>query len=355
MINVYLKKYVFYLIGIVLFSLMINLGTAWDDISLRMKKPLFQQVLIATIILLHFYLYFVQKLAYKLIDTCSWYAQLGQAKLPIFVMLCAGPVLLIHLLILNFLLAQRNHGSLFDWDYFQTDFWFFLIPLLCYVIFLYFKPQVLLFRVPKKKKILLHKREDRSETATSEIEITTIDQEDKNLKLWRETKVKKFIFDYYQGIFENLQWHLRDNIPLWKVVFFEKIGAVTFGYFANGEKWALLNFDDAILNNPWVLKINQNCFINMLYVREKPDCRNMLKVNQKIGEVCNKMNRVEIVALYEPVRAVLDAVIDPEKLDLLLQISRRMKDKNYTNFWKDTHLQLLDGSRLEDCVGRIDE
>lgn len=356
MVNVYVKKYVFYLIGIILFSLLINLGTAWDDVMARMLKPLFRQVLIATIILLHCYLYFIQKLSFRLLNTCPWFAQLADhRKFRSFVFLNAFPVLFIHLLILNFLLLQRNHGSLFRSDYFHTDFWFFFIPLICYTTFLYFKPQEFLFRASKKKEVNLPEQEDQLQSASSQIETSKNQQKDRYLELWKETKVKKFLLDHYSENYKNQQWLLNEDIPLWKLVLFEKTATVMFGYFANGEKWALLNFDDTILNNPWVIKINQSTYVNMLYVLEKTDYRVILKINEQVSERPKKEIRVEVVTLYEQVQRRLEAVIDCEKMDFLLQISRRMKYKNYNNFWEDTYLQQLDESRLEDRVGSIED
>lgn len=354
MINVYLRKYVFYLIGILIFSLVVNLGTALDDIWLRMKKPMFQQVLIATIALFHCYLYFIQRMSYRLLYICPWYKTLHTgAKFPVFILLCSGPVLLIHVLILNFLLAQRNHGSIFNWEYFQTDFWFFFIPLTCYVISVYYSPQVFLFRVPNEKKVQLSQQENSSTTAAVEIGINAIDQESWSLKLWEESRVIKFVFEYYQIRLQKQEWNIEGNIPLWKIVFFQKTATITFAYFVNGEKWGLHHFNNTILDNPWVVKINQSSYVNMLYVPDKSDYRIVLKVSQKNVDGTTKENRVEIVRLYATIRTALDLITDPEKLDLILMISRRMKDKHYAHFWKNDHQQQLHISDLEEGVGRI--
>jgi len=350
MINVYLRKYVFYLIGILIFSLVVNLGTAVDDIWLRMKKPLFQQVFIATVALFHCYLYFIQRISYRIRYKCPWYKTLNKGtKFPVFILLCSGPVLLINVLILNFLLAQRNHGSIFNWDYFQTDFWFFFIPLTCYVISLYFKPKVFLFRVPAANKVGYSRQENSSTTAPSEIGINAIDQESWSLKLWEESRVIKFVFEYYQIRLQKQEWNIEGNIPLWKIVFFEKTATITFAYFVNGEKWGLHHFNSAILDNPWVVKINQSSYVNMLYVPDKSDYRVVLKVSDDK----KKENRVEIVRLYATIRTALNAVNDPGKIDLMLVISRRMKDKNYANFWKDDFQKQLNVRDLEEGVGSI--
>lgn len=348
-----LQKHVFYLIGIILFALMINLGSAFDDVVSRLNKPLFQRIFLATIVLLYAYIFLIHQLYAFLFFKSSRFVKLtGLLKGTIFIILSLGMVISIHLLLMDILLTQRNQGTFFTLDYFKNDFLFFFIPVLVYMIFLLLKPEVVLFKFAKidSLKIPNEERHFPKDHISSEI-----DQQDRYLALWKETRLKKFLFDYYYEIFKNQHRHLRDDIPLWKVVFFEKTATVTFGYFVNGEKWALLNFDDNILNNPWVIKINQNSYINMLYVLEKSDYRVLLKANQQMDETPKKVNRTEIVALYGQVRMGLEDVIDSEKLDLLLQISRRMKDKNYTNFWKETRLQQLDESKLEDRIGKIDD
>lgn len=356
MMNKTLQKHVFYLIGIVLFALMINLGSAFDDLISRLNKPLFQRVVLATMVLVYAYIFLVQQIyAYLFFKSCRFVKLTGFLKGIIFIILCLGIVLSIHLLLLDILLTQRDQGTFFTLDYFKNDFLLFFIPVLFYLIFLFLKPDfVLLLRFAGIGGLTIPNEEEppSEDDLSTDAEISEIDQEDRYLALWKETRMKKFLFEYY---FENFKRPLRGDIPLWTVVFFEKTATVTFGYFVNGEKWALLNFDDTILNNPWVIKINQNSYINMLYVLEKPDYRVLLKENQQIDEVPKKANRIEVVALYEQVRMGLEVVTDSQKLDLLLQISRRMKDKNYTNFWKEAYLQQLDESKLEDRIETIDD
>ncbi|MGJ1322860.1 hypothetical protein ACR780_09235 [Sphingobacterium faecium] len=152
MINVYLKKHVFYLFGIVLFAFVINLGTAFNDVMIRMKQPLFQQVLVATVVMLYLYLYSIQQIYHYLFFDAAWFIRLKPVvKGGLFVIVSVGLIALIHVSILNFLLAQRNHGSVLTFDYFTTDFWFFFVPLLSYAIILYLKPNRLLFRLPARK------------------------------------------------------------------------------------------------------------------------------------------------------------------------------------------------------------
>ena len=129
---------------------MINLGTALDDVLLRIKKPLFQQIFIATIAMLYFYLYFIQKLYYYFFLKGRLYDQLNQTRRSVLFVVCSvGTVIVVHISILNLLLAQRNQGTVFLHGYFKGDFWFFAIPLITYVIFLCYKPNALLLLLPK--------------------------------------------------------------------------------------------------------------------------------------------------------------------------------------------------------------
>ncbi|UZJ63270.1 hypothetical protein OKW96_12155 [Sphingobacterium sp. KU25419] len=117
---------------------------------IRIKQPLFQQVLVATVVMLYLYLYGIQKIYHYLFLDEAWFIGLkpvGQAG--VFVIASATLITLIHVSILNFLLAQRNHGTVLTFDYFTTDFWFFFLPLLSYVIVLYLKPHLLLFKIPE--------------------------------------------------------------------------------------------------------------------------------------------------------------------------------------------------------------
>lgn len=355
MINVYLKKHVFYLLAIVLFAFVINLGTAFDNVMMRMKQPLFQQVLVATVAMLYLYLYIVQKIYHYFFFRMAWFIGLKPLlKAGIFVIAAAGLISLIHVHILNLLLAQRNHGTVFTFDYFTTDFWFFFLPLLSYVIILYLKPNRLLFRLPARKTEEMSNGHapQAQELLQQIVEPIEMDQEDELLKIWRISRVKSFVFDYFRKFSKEERWHLEQDIPLWKVVILEKSELIMFGYFINGEKWALHHVDDKILSNPWLVKVSQNCYINMLYVVDGLCRRSMLKMDLKMGNRVSKEVNMELVILHEEIRAILLSTTNSDKLDQLLIVTRRMK-VNYKNFWESTFLEQLDENRLMDPVGSI--
>ena len=355
MINVYLRKHVFYLLGIVLFAFVINLGTAFNDVMIRMKQPLFQQVLVATVVMLYLYLFCIQKIYHYLFFDAAWFIKLNPVvKGGLFVIVSVGLITLIHVSILNFLLAQRNHGSVLTFDYFTTDFWFFFVPLLSYVIVLYLKPHALLFKLPEINTDEMSVDNDHVDREMQQSIITPleINREDELLNIWRMSRVKSFVFDYFQKFSEKEKAHLEDHIPLWKVVMLEKSEMVTFGYFINGEKWGLDHMDDSILSNPWLVKISQNCYVNMLYVIEGLSRRSQLKMKLKKENGLSKEVNFELVVLEEEIRKIMEKTTESDRLEKLLMITRRMK-VNYKKFWDKEALSVLDENKLMASVGTI--
>ncbi|MEN5232874.1 hypothetical protein [Sphingobacterium faecium] len=355
MINVCLRKHGFYLLGIVLFAFVINLGTAFNDVMIRMKQPLFQQVLVATVVMLYLYLYSIQKIYHYLFFDAAWFISLNPVvKGGLFVIVSAGLITLIHISILNFLLAQRNHGSILTFDYFITDFWFFFVPLLSYVIVLYLKPYTLLFKLPEinTDEISVDNDPVDQEIQQSIITPLEINQKDELINIWRMSRVKSFVFDYFQKFSEKEKAHLDDQIPLWKVVMLEKSEMVTFGYFINGEKWGLDHMDDSILSNPWLVKISQNCYVNMLYVIEGLSRRSQLKMKLKKENALSKEVTFELVMLHEEIRKIMEKTTGSDRLEKLLMITRRMK-VNYKKFWDKEALSVLDENKLMANVGTI--
>ncbi|UZJ63271.1 hypothetical protein OKW96_12160 [Sphingobacterium sp. KU25419] len=120
------------------------------------------------------------------------------------------------------------------------------------------------------------------------------------------SRVKSFVFDYFQKFPENEKAHLEERIPLWKVVMLEKSEMITFGYFINGEKWGFDHIDDSILNNPWLVKISQNCYVNMLYVIEGLTRHSQLKMKLKKENQGLKEVNFELVVLHEDIRKILE-------------------------------------------------
>lgn len=351
-----LQKHVFYLIGIVLFALMINLGSVFDDLMSRLNKPLFQRVILATIVLLYAYIFLIQQIyAYLFYKNSPFLKLTGFLKGTIFIMLSVGMVLSIHLLLLDILLTQRNQGTFFTLDYFKNDFLLLFIPVLLYAIFVFLKPEVVLFKFPKIDGLTTLNEEEQSTEGhvSSEKEQRAIDHEEELLALWRETKMQKFLFDYFQLLSAKEVWNLDGDIPFWKMVIIEKTAHVHFGYFLNGEKWALQSIDHTIFNNPWLVKISQNIFINMLYVLKAPDDRDLVVINREQTDEELSERSIEIITLHKKIRTALEAAVDPGRLDVLLKLSRRMKDKNYNKFWKEINIEKLDESALRALIGRI--
>lgn len=180
-------------------------------------------------------------------------------------------------------------------------------------------------------------------------EQTTIDKNHKDLKSWQESRKREFLFAYFDMLLKSVDWRLKNELPLWKVVAFEKKERVAIAYFANGEKWIIHDFDDVILLNLWLVKINQNCYVNMLYAAQELGSVRVPAVGVKSGE---KAKRSECILLRVEIKEKLLKVIDADKLHSLLQISRRMKS-NYVVFRTEAHQQQLDESRLGDTFVKI--
>lgn len=343
-----------YLVVIILFSFVINLGSTFDDIMMRIRKPLFLQIFLSTIPLLYFYVFYMQKVYQYLFFKSEWFSKLHRdVKDIIFILSTAGIILLIHLHILNLFLAVRGQESLCAVGYFRAAFWYFFPPLLCYAIALLYLPNKLLFwPVESEETELLDTAVPLHMQPHKVVKMNDITLASHLLNVWRFSKVLKFICDYFLLLSSKKKMTLKDSIPLWKIVVLEKTEKVTFGYFINGEKWSFLEFNDRILTNPWLVKVSQHCYVNMLYVSEilNRKLRDKKHVDKDTSKDA-KMNDDQVV-LNSKVRELLDPLMDLEKLDLLLFLTRRMKH-NFKEFWKRENMDALDERLLEDTVGSI--
>ncbi|MDH5825880.1 hypothetical protein [Sphingobacterium faecium] len=395
MIKNELVKRIYSLAGIILFALLINLGSAWDDLIDRLEKPMFVKMVIGTIGLLYAYLFLVQGIYKQLNKADSWYGkQKEYIKMLIFVLLSTAVVVFIHLFVVDFLLAQRNHQSVFTEHYFNSDFWFFFIPSLLYIITLYYKPQIRLFHISKAPVLLQTsvaeplEEEVMEKQAVAEVSVEeedvfdkpiaadlkveeafiagdlgekltkselhpSIDENHELLKLWRASGDVEYLFDYFQMLLNDEKWHLEGQIPLWKAVVFERTKIITYAYFANGEKWVLHDIDNAVFDNPWVIKISNNYHLNMLYATLERKKLMLKKAHGNKLKSPKKLQKVDVLILHGNVVNVLLEVMKVNQLNYMLIISRRMFD-NYENFCRLAELKKLDVEQLGDDFGRIE-
>ena len=110
--------------------------------------------------------------------------------------------------------------------------------------------------------------------------------------------------------------------------------------------------DDSILSNPWLVKISQNCYVNMLYVIEGLSRRSQLKMELKKENALSKEFNFELVMLQEEIRKIMEKTTESDRLEKLLMITRRMK-VNYKKFWDKEALSVLDENKLKASVGTI--
>ncbi|WP_021191025.1 hypothetical protein [Sphingobacterium sp. IITKGP-BTPF85] len=152
--------------------------------------------------------------------------------------------------------------------------------------------------------------------------------------LWLEERSVDVLLQYIceRNFWKNpLPDHTRFVLEL---IIIERVETVYFGIYANGKKWLLPNEAvEALLNNPWIVKLNNKAFVNMLYCK-----KNMLPVIKG-----SKIKRVELISFF---RTQLDENLDTKHIDELLETERLRP--NFEKFWEYDRLLKMDASRLYD-------
>lgn len=150
--------------------------------------------------------------------------------------------------------------------------------------------------------------------------------------LWLEERSIEVLLQYIcERNFGNnpLPDHTRFVLEL---VIIERVKTVYFGIYANGSKWLLPNEAvETLLNNPWIVKLSNKAFVNMLYCK-----KNMLT-----GTRGSKIKRVELIGFF---RARMDENLNTKRIDELLK-SERLRS-NFEKFWEYDRLLKMDASRL---------
>ncbi|WP_343559013.1 hypothetical protein [Sphingobacterium sp.] len=145
-----LQSSLWYTLGIVLYAIWINLGSALPDPMLRLKAPYTPVIMVLTAVLLLFYLCYL-----AFINQYVRYAWLGFQSWPVYLRfsayltLTAGVLCLVHIALMYAMLSQRVGGAALFVRYFRIDFWVFCLPLVLYCALLYRFPQIALFGFSK--------------------------------------------------------------------------------------------------------------------------------------------------------------------------------------------------------------
>ncbi|KKX46990.1 hypothetical protein [Sphingobacterium sp. IITKGP-BTPF85] len=151
----FLRKLLFYTIGVLLCTLLINLGSSWHDPIARLKSVPFRTIVLMTVPLLFVYLMLLSWFIN------FWYTDFnGLFKLPrkwqfiLFVLLAAGVIVALHMMVLHVAIGLKTGKSIFSKAYFRADFWFFITPLLSYCCFLFARTKASLLPFHNTRKTL---------------------------------------------------------------------------------------------------------------------------------------------------------------------------------------------------------
>lgn len=149
-----LQSSLWYTLGIVLYAMWINLGSALPDPIARLKAPYTSMFIVLTTVLLLFYLCYL-----AFINQYVRYAWRGFHRWPVYLrilvylILTALVLCLVQIALMYALLSQRMDGVALFVRYFRIDFWVFSLPLLLYCVLLYRFPHIALFGFSKIEQL----------------------------------------------------------------------------------------------------------------------------------------------------------------------------------------------------------
>ncbi|PUV24570.1 hypothetical protein [Sphingobacterium athyrii] len=354
----------YYFIGIFIFALMVNLGSAWPYPMSRLERdPIMVGTIAATIPLTVLYLYFIALISHRLQSSGNRFVkQRNGTGLVFFVSCTALPIWLCHLLVLYFTFTAVSAKSLFSAAYFAADFWFFAIPLISYCSYLYFYPLNALFtfknsRVLEEEQRVLRKqigsltttcedlsaakrrmRNEKDELLrTKEVlsaRLSVLEsRESEVLQLWRQERSVDVLFTYFQQAYLQYPLDFEGDLCMYHIVLVHKSAGVYFVILVNGMKM-LLNGEGQlkVLANPWFVNTSQNVLVNMLFCKKE-----LIGIPNRQGN--------KLLQLRPPYRTSLEEVYTCSKLDGWLISTRRLKD-NFIGFWDYNNLRKMDESRL---------
>jgi hypothetical protein len=139
----------FYSLGILLYAIWINVGSAIDRPLQRLQRPNTLFFVLVTIFLLLLYAYYIARILHLVFYTRSsifavFNQRLLQYRCLLFLALTLAAPTVTQMLLLSAILRQHEGYTIFN-TYLARDFWVFVVPLLLYGIYLYRYPQQALF------------------------------------------------------------------------------------------------------------------------------------------------------------------------------------------------------------------
>lgn len=403
----FLRKFLFYTVGVLLCTLLINLGSSWHDPIARLKSVPFRTIVLMTVPLLFIYLMLLSWFIN------FWYTDFnGLLKLPrkwqftLFVLLATSVIVALHMMALHVAIGLKTGKSIFSMAYFRADFWFFITPLFSYCCFLFARPQASLFPFHNTRKTLrahdalmqersvldnayqalkqqhndlLQQQEFSKSNALLAEAIHLEENNDDIIKdvkaenLALKTQLDLLLDQNANKMFPSLKKYELDGDAAWplawtdtrimdtlmhfiwdrhvyhaelpggvrrvyEVMLILKLKKYNLCVYVSGEKWVLEDEEAAILlRNPWMVKVNADVTLNMLYCNGKvlPGVKGSGKFNILIDDFCKN---------------VLDEKVKDDKLKQLL-LSRHFR-KGFEYFWEPDCLLKMDAARLYDTFGK---
>ena len=358
--------YSVYFIAVCCYALLINLGSAWPDVMRRIERdPMMVETILITIPLLFFYLGYIAFVAPKL-RKFLMHLWPGNKFLQflVFILCAATPVWLSHLVVLYFTFTAMSYKSLLSAAYYNADFWFFILPLLGYCSYLFFVPKHALFVWKdighlKRKNLELEQHHDEllrvnrqltsareqlvvelnglvsvNKTLLQEIDMLE-SKESELLEVWKSGRSVPVLLGYYEKNYLTEQVEFNHHFSVYHVLLVHLYAGLCFVFLLNGSQLIIAKeLAGRLLSNPWLVKISQEVFVNMLFYKQEP-------------VALPSKNRNSMVQLNSPYREQLLAIYTADKVDSWLVLTRRLKD-NFIGFWDTDRLQQMDESRLRD-------
>jgi len=183
-------KLLFYMLGILIYAVWINLGSAIGAVSARWHSPNTFFFILLTMGLLLLYAHHIARVLYLVLDTRSTLMPvIGRGnrgcRLLLFLSLSLGLLTILHVLLVAALLSQHKGYTIFN-TYFRRDFWFFFIPLLIYCLYLYRHPRHALFTFRRMDE--LQERKERLEDRNASLLRRKLELKQENERLTLKMK-----------------------------------------------------------------------------------------------------------------------------------------------------------------------
>ncbi|MDR0265053.1 MAG: hypothetical protein LBJ04_17680 [Sphingobacterium sp.] len=189
-----------YGLGIVLYAIWINIGSAIDHPMERLQRPNTLFFMLATMVLLLLYVYYMARIVHLIFySRSSVFAVFNQRLLRyrrlFFLSLALAAPTATQLLLLSAILSQHKGYGIFN-TYFERDFWVFFVPMLLYGIYLYRHPQ---------KALFTFKRVDQLEECKDRLEVHNALLMQRKLELRQENELLMMDMEQVRSAIRNLE------------------------------------------------------------------------------------------------------------------------------------------------------